>query len=87
MQRVDRLLLTYLELLPFTTLLRFSNAISARDVEFANNLLYGKSQRPTRGNHVTSGEYDGTQLEAIRNAILDASYLAGPGLNAAASFS
>ncbi len=75
--------------LALLTLILFSRSSTALPSENLNSreaAHLDKRQWTSRGIQIIPGKCTGPQLTAMKNAILDASYLAGAGINAAADF-
>lgn len=73
--------------LALLTLILFSRSSTALPSENLNSREAAhpdKRQWTSRGIQIIPGKCTGPQLTAMKNAILDASYLAGAGINAAA---
>jgi len=75
-----------LALLAINALFLLSGAHPTGSSTSPENTYPDKRQSKSRGIVIIPGKCAGDQLTAMQNAILDASYLAGAGLNAASSF-
>lgn len=80
------LLRFWLALLAINTVFLLSDAHPTEISNPPENSHPEKRHSRSRGIKIIPGKCTGSQLDAMRNAILDASYLAGAGLNAASSF-
>lgn len=80
------LLRYWLALLAINSLFLLSGSHPTGSSNPPENSHPDKRQWTSRGIQIIPGKCTGDQLTAMQNAILDASYLAGAGLNAAASF-
>ena len=88
-QAFRRITRCFLALLALNTFLLLSSAHPTPETSSAESTHLEERQRQwtSRGITIIPGKCAGAQLTAMQNAILDASYLAGAGLNAAADFS